>query len=65
MFRQRTFRRYQKSTIVDRIIGMSIRRKMKPGLALMVIEEMQKRGPEGVPKELADMLAQVSELARI
>ncbi len=56
---------FRKGTTADRIIEMAIRRKTKPGLALMVIEEMQKRGPEGVPQELADMLAKVSELARI
>ena len=45
----------KKTQAAEAIIKAAIRKKTKPGLALSIIEEMQRRGTQGVPTVLAAM----------
>ncbi|MGN0915766.1 MAG: DUF2813 domain-containing protein [Succinivibrio sp.] len=47
---------------MDRIIELAIRKKSKPGLALVLVDAIQKRGLEGVPVIFARLLQTVREL---
>ncbi len=48
----------------DKIIEQAIRRKSKPGMAVEVISEMQRRGSHGVPPLLSEMIMKVCALSR-
>ena len=41
---------------MDKSIEQAIRRKSKPGLALYLVDAMQKRGQSGVPVLIAKLL---------
>ena len=41
---------------MDKIIEQAIRRKSKPGLALYLVDAMQKRGQSGVPVLIVKLL---------
>ncbi|MCR5535898.1 MAG: DUF2813 domain-containing protein [Succinivibrio sp.] len=52
---------YKKGIPADKIIDKAIRHMSKPGLALAVIDEMQKRGPAGVPRLFRTMFHKLNE----
>lgn len=54
----------RKGTSVDKVIEMAIRRRSKPGLAVEIIEEMQRRGVKGVPQAIADLVNKITALSR-
>lgn len=49
----------KKSSSMDKIIDAAIRKKSKPGLALLLVDAIQKKGFGGIPKELVDMIETV------
>lgn len=49
----------KKSSSMDKIIEAAIRKKSKPGLALLLVDAIQKKGIQGIPKELVDMIETV------
>ena len=48
---------------VDRIIDMAIKRKSKPGMALLLIDAIQKKGERGIPVVFANLLQCVRTLS--
>lgn len=52
----------RKNFTMDKIIDMAIKRKSKPGLALILVDAIQKRGIEGVPLVFAKLLQAVRSL---
>lgn len=54
----------KKGTTIDKVIDIAIKRKTKPGLALLMVEEMQKRGHEAIPRLFISMFARIRNLAR-
>lgn len=49
----------------DRVIELAIKRKTKPGLALSVLEAIQKQGPEGVPSSIRQMFKRIRLLSKM
>lgn len=49
----------KKSSSMDKIIDAAIRKKSKPGLALLLVDAIQKKGFGGIPKELIQMIETV------
>ncbi len=54
----------RKGLTADRFIDLAIRRRGKPAMAIAVIEQMQRRGPEGVPPLFRDLIKGACELSR-
>ncbi|MGN0908791.1 MAG: DUF2813 domain-containing protein, partial [Succinivibrio sp.] len=54
----------RKALTADRIIDLAIRRRGKPDLAVAVIEQMQRRGSDGVPQLFRDLIKGALELSR-
>lgn len=54
----------RKSLTIDKIITYAIKHKTKPGLALSIVEEIQKRGVNGVPKLLQQMYQRIRVLVK-
>ena len=54
----------RKGTSVDKIIDIAIRKRSKPGLAVEVIAEMQRRGCKGVPPAIVDLINRLTALSR-
>jgi putative ATP-dependent endonuclease of OLD family len=48
----------------ERVIDMAIKRKSKPGLALILVEAMQERGIEWIPPLFLEMIKTVRALSR-
>lgn len=48
---------------VDKVIDSAIHKKSKPGLAIMVVEQMQLRGRESVPQLFNTMFTKIRRLA--
>ena len=46
------------------VIDMAIKRKSKPGLALILVEAMQERGIEWIPPLFLEMIKTVRALSR-
>lgn len=46
----------------SKIIATAIKKVTKPGMALAVLGEMQKRGPDSIPRELAEAIARIRRL---
>lgn len=53
----------RKGTTADKIIEMALRRRTKPGMAVAVIEEMRRRGRQGVPPLLTELIEKVRTLS--
>ena len=53
----------KKGLTMDKIIEMAIKRKSKPGLALLLVDAIQKRGIRGVPVVFAKLLQNVRALS--
>lgn len=49
----------KKGITMDKIIGLAIRKKGKPGLALLLVDAIQKKGVSGIPIALARLLQTV------
>ena len=47
---------------MDKIIELAIKKKSKPGLALVLVDAIQKRGIEGVPLVFAELLQKVRSM---
>ncbi len=54
----------RKGLTADRFIDLAIKRRGKPALAVAIIEQMQRRGSEGVPPLFRDMIKKICELSR-
>ncbi|WP_286035576.1 DUF2813 domain-containing protein [Succinatimonas hippei] len=54
----------RKGTSVDKIIELAIHKQSKPGLALAVMEEMQRRGSDGVPYLFKRIFKKISILSQ-
>ena len=54
----------RKGTTADKIIDLAIHRQSKPGLALAVMEEMQRRGIEGVPPLFKHIFTKIKVLSQ-
>ncbi len=54
----------RKGLTTDKIIDMAIKRKSKPGLALLLVDAIQKKGVEGVPVVFASLLQSVRILGQ-
>ena len=48
----------------DKVIDIALKRKSKPGMALILVEAMQKRGVNGIPPLFIQMIEQVRALGR-
>lgn len=53
----------KKGINADKIINMAIKRKSKPGLALILVEAMQDRGIEWIPPLFVDMIKTLRSLS--
>lgn len=53
-----------KNITADKIINAAIKRKTKPGLALSIVEEVQKRGINGIPKIMQKMYFKIRRLSQ-
>lgn len=53
-----------KNLSADKIINAAIKRKTKPGLALSIVEEVQKRGIAGIPKIMQKMYFKIKRLTQ-
>ncbi len=47
---------------MDKVIELAIKRKSKPGLALVLVDAIQKKGIEGVPLVFANLLQEVRSM---
>ncbi|WP_202108648.1 DUF2813 domain-containing protein [Succinivibrio dextrinosolvens] len=54
----------RKGLTSDKVIDMAIKRKSKPGLALLLVDAIQKKGVEGVPVVFASLLQAVRALGQ-
>lgn len=49
---------------MDKVIDSAIHKKSKPGLAIMVVEAMQQRGPDAVPQMFRTMFMKIKRIAK-
>ncbi len=54
----------KKGLTADKIINMAIKRKSKPGLALLLVDAIQKKGVSGIPVVFAKLLQAVLYLSQ-